>query len=137
MPDTSPEDILAPRFAALGLNDKALGEATRNKKIAATWTEVLEEAGIDGNENTTPTDPKVGSTLTALVAATAKGDSALGGKRVYIVRAILEGRVKSNVQVDAAVKYVKGAKGGIDDATFDKECGVGMVSCGRCLDGEY
>jgi hypothetical protein len=31
------EAILAPCFAALGLGDKPLKEAIRNKKIAAAW----------------------------------------------------------------------------------------------------
>jgi len=123
MTDPSPEELLAPRFAALGLNEKVLKEATRNKKIVAAWSEVLEEAGISGSESIT--DPKVGSALAALVSATAKDGGALNGKRAYIVRAILDGKIKSSVQVDTAVKHAKRLKGEIDDAAFDRECGVG------------
>lgn len=129
MADSNPEDILALPFAALGLSDKALKEATRNKKIAAAWADLLQEARIDSSS--TPTDAKVGSALAALVAATVKigGDGTLGGKRAYVVRAILDARIRSAAQVDAAVKFAKSAKGDtIDDAVFDSECGVGMLS---------
>ena len=130
MADSNPEELLAPRFAALGLSDKALKEATRNKKIAAAWVDVLREAQFDGSTPPTAhTDAKIGSALAALVAATAKagGDGTLGGKRAYIVRAVLDGRIRSATQVDTAVKFAKAAKGDtIDDAAFDNECGVGM-----------
>lgn len=123
MAEINPEDLLAARFAALGLNDKALKEATRNKKVAATWHDVLEEAGVNASETT---DPKVGSALATLVTATAKGDGTLGGKRAYVARAIKAGKLRSNVQIEAAVKYVKTLSGEIDEKAFNKECGVGM-----------
>src|SRR5436190_691952 len=91
MADTTAEELLAPRFAALGLGEKVLKEATRNKKVTSAWNEVLEEAGIDGSKSIT--DPKVGVALTSLVTATAKGDGVLGGKRAYIVKAILDGKI--------------------------------------------
>jgi glutaminyl-tRNA synthetase len=124
MTDEPSTDTLASRFSALGLNENAIKEAIRNKKIAATWTAVLDEAKIDGN--TKIDDSKIGTVLSALVTAAAK-DGALGAKREYIVKAIRDGRIKSNVQVDSAVKYAKSLPGGIeDDSAFDKACGVGM-----------
>jgi glutaminyl-tRNA synthetase len=129
MADNNIEDVLAPRFAALGLSEKVLKDATRNKKLAAAWAEVLEEAGIDGNKSVD--NPKLAATLGTLVTAIAKGDGDLGGKRGYVTKAILDGRIKTNVQVEAAIKHVKAASGDIDDAAFDKDCGVGMI-CYRC-----
>jgi glutaminyl-tRNA synthetase len=125
MADTNIEEVLAPRFAALGLSEKVLKDATRNKKVAAVWTEVLQEAGIDGSKSVE--NPKLAATLGALVTASAKGDGDLGGKREYVTKAILDGRIKTNVQVEAAVKHVKAMKGEIDDAAFNKDCGVGMA----------
>lgn len=123
MTEPTPEEaLLAPRFAALGLGDKPLKEALRNKKIATAWTEVLQEANIQSD--TTGLDPKVGGALAALVTGT-KDTGSLGGKREYVAKAIKDGRLKSNVQVDAAVKHIKGLKGEIDDQAFDTECGVG------------
>lgn len=119
---TPEETLLAPLFAALGLGDKPLKEALRNKKIAAAWTEVLEEAGI--RSDSTGIDPKVGGALAALVTGT-KDTGSCGGKREYVTKAIKDGRIRSNAQVDAAVKYIKGLKGDIDHKAFDKECGVG------------
>jgi len=126
MADTTTEDLLTPRFAALGLGEKALKEATRNKKITTAWTEVLDEAGIS-DDHPTISDLKVGTTLASLVSITAKGDGALGGKRRCIVKAILDGRIKTNVQVDAAVKFVKASPAGteVDGKAFDRGCGVG------------
>lgn len=119
---TPEEAFLAPLFIVLGLGDKPLKEALRNKKIAAAWTEILEEAGIQ--KDSTGVDPKVGGALAALVTGT-KDAGSCGGKREYVTKAIKEGRIKSNAQVDAAVKYIKGLEGQIDEKAFDKECGVG------------
>lgn len=122
MAEQSTEDFLAPHFAALSLSDKALGEALRNKKIAAAWTEVLQELG----ETPSNTDPKVAAALGNLVSAT-KDIGNLGGKRVYIVNAILSGQIKTNIQVDAALQYVKNLGGAdINDDDFKRECGVGI-----------
>ncbi|KAI5853175.1 tRNA synthetases class I, catalytic domain-containing protein [Morchella snyderi] len=115
--------LLAPRFAALGLGEKPLQEALKNKKVSTTWDEILTEAGIEAT--TTGVDPKAASAFSALVTAT-KDAGSLDGKRAYVAKAIKDGKIKSNVQVDAAVKYIKACKGDIDDAAFDKECGVGI-----------
>lgn len=123
MTEPTPEEaILAPRFAALGLGDKPLKEAIRNKKIATAWVETLEEAGIQSDS--TGIDPKVGGVLAALVTGT-KDTGSLGGKREYIAKAIRDGKIKSNAQVTAALKYIKELKGEIDEKAFNKECGVG------------
>lgn len=119
---TPEEALLAPLFAVLGLGDKPLKEALRNKKIATAWTEILEEAGIQ--KDSTRIDPKVGGALAALVTGT-KDAGSCDGKREYITKAIKDGKIKSNAQVDAAVKYIKGLKGGVDEKAFNKECGVG------------
>ncbi|CCX04759.1 tRNA synthetases class I, catalytic domain-containing protein [Pyronema domesticum] len=125
---TSAEDTLAPLFAALGLGPKALKEATLNKKVAATWEEVLKEGGVD--ESTTAIDPKAGTALTELVAATAKGDGNLAGKREFVVKQILEGKIKTKPQVAEAVKYCRENKDKQVDEEFvkgfERECGVGI-----------
>jgi hypothetical protein len=127
---TSAEDTLAPLFAALGLGPKALKEATLNKKVAATWEEVLKEGGVD--ESTTAVDPKAGTALTELVAATAKGDGNLAGKREFVVKQILEGKIKTKLQVAEAVKYCRENKDKQVDEEFvkgfERECGVGRSS---------
>lgn len=123
MTDLTPEEaILAPRFAVLGLGEKPLKEALKNKKISTAWTEILLEAGVE--PETTGTDPKAATAFASLVTAT-KDSGSLGGKREYVAKAIKDGRIKTNVQVDAAVKYIKSCKGEIDATEFDKECGVG------------
>ncbi|KAL7274326.1 Glutaminyl-tRNA synthetase [Rhizina undulata] len=117
------EESLAVQFSVLGLTEKALKEALKNKKITTAWTSILTEAGITGSE--TDLDPKIGSVYAALVTAT-KDLGDIGGKREYVTKAIRDGRIKSNVQVDAAVKFLKSVKGEIDAAEFNRECGVGI-----------
>lgn len=123
MADQSPEDFLAPHFSALSLSPKALAEALRNKKIASTWTDVITH---ELPAPVTNTDPKIAAALGNLVSAT-KDTGNLGGNRAYIVKAILDGRIKTNIQVDAAIKHIKALDGKkVDDAAFEKECGVGV-----------
>jgi len=121
------EDIeasLTARFNALGLGEKPLKQALSNKKVAATWISVLDDAAI--TETTTTADPNLASPLSSLVTATAK--DAEMPHRAYIVAAIKDGKIKSNAQVDAAVKYAKAHAGDatIDDVDFNKATGVGI-----------
>jgi len=127
MSEPTPEEVfLTENFAKLGLGEKPLKEALRNKKIAAAWNEVLSEIRLP-EEGEGSVDAKVGALLSALVTAT-KDVGGADGKRAFVVNAVLEGKLKSNAQIEAAVKYIKGKKGGVDAAEFDKECGVGRFS---------
>jgi glutaminyl-tRNA synthetase len=117
---SSEEAFLTANFALLGLGEKPLKEAFRNKKISKAWTEVFSDVEIPAGVN----DGKVGGLLSALVTAT-KDIGGLDGRRAYVVDRILEGKLKSNAQVEAAVKYIKAVKGEIDSKVFEKDCGVG------------
>lgn len=126
MADTDIEASLAPRFSALGLGEKPLKQALSNKKVAATWISVLNDASITESSASSDVDPSLASPLSALVTATAK--DADMPHRAYIVAAIKEKKIKSNAQVDAAVKYAKAHAGDatIDDADFNQQTGVGI-----------
>jgi len=125
MSEPTPEEVfLTENFAKLGLGEKPLKEALRNKKITAAWNEVLSEIKLHEEGGV---DAKVGALLSALVTAT-KDVGGADGKRAFTVNAVLDGKLKSNAQIEAAVKYIKGKKGGVDVAEFDKECGVGRFS---------
>jgi glutaminyl-tRNA synthetase len=116
------EEVLTTHFAQFGLGEKPLKEALRNKKIATAWTEVFRDLKIPAGAD----DGKVGGLLSALVTST-KDVGGLDGRRAYVADRIVEGKLKSITQVEAAVKYIKAVKGGIDDEVFNKECGVGKA----------
>lgn len=136
MTDKEIETWLAPRFAVLGMKDKFLKEVIKNKKIASAWLQILEEAGISGVE--CGLDLRIGVALSSLVAAT-KDLGPLDGRRAFVAKEIRNGCLKTAAQVDAAVKYIREHKDGIDESQFKKECGVGRLnprckgfSCSPC-----
>lgn len=116
------EEFLTAHFAQLGLGEKALKEALKNKKIVTAWNEILHDVeipvGTDGG--------KIGGLLSALVTST-KDIGGLDGRRAYVAGRIVKGELKSIAQVEAAVKYIKATNGGVDEAMFDKVCGVGKA----------
>lgn len=120
------EASLTARFNALGLGEKPLKQALSNKKVAATWISVLDDAAIIETSTPSDVDSNLASPLASLVTATAK--DADMPHRAYIVAAIKDGKIKSNAQVDAAVKYAKAHAGDatIDDTDFNKATGVGI-----------
>ncbi|KAK6537646.1 hypothetical protein TWF694_011820 [Orbilia ellipsospora] len=117
-------DAITTRLAGLGFADKAIKEALKNKKQCTSLLSVLDEADLPSSGTDLHLDPASTPLLNSLAVATK--DTALPG-RPYIARAIRSGRLKSGLQVDYAIKYVKDTGGTtIDDAEFDKACGVGV-----------
>ncbi|KAJ7929942.1 glutamine-tRNA ligase [Mycena leptocephala] len=76
---------------------------------------------------------QAGGLIVALAGQLVKADTIAEEKRAYVVRKITDAQLKSVDQVAAAVKYVEGHPMPIDDADFDKSCGVGMsVDAAHC-----
>lgn len=103
----------------LGLKENQIGDIEKNRKSTAAWTLVINAL------KTTPenVDPKFLAPLTTLVNKTKDKSFA---NTEYIVNAITSERLKSNGQVESAVEYVRKVAGDVNDADFDKECGVGI-----------
>ncbi|EPS43481.1 hypothetical protein H072_2511 [Dactylellina haptotyla CBS 200.50] len=114
---------LTSRLASLGFADKTIKETLKNKKQCAALVSILDEADIPESGADLELDPASTPLLNSLAIATK--DVTLPG-RPYIARAIREGRLKSGLQVDHAIKYAKETGGKIDDVEFDKVCGVGV-----------
>lgn len=127
MADDLDIDALTARLATLGFPDKTIKETLKNKKQITSLLSILDEADIQPTGESIPLDPSATPLLSHLASSTK--DTALPG-RSYISRAIRDGRLKTLVQVDAAIKYVKELPGGngevTSDAEFDKACGVGL-----------
>ncbi|KAF3904874.1 hypothetical protein ABW20_dc0106691 [Dactylellina cionopaga] len=117
-------DALTARLAALGFADKTIKETLKNKKQCAALVSILDEADLPSSGADLELDPACTPLLNSLASATK--DTPLPG-RPYIARAIRSGRLKTNSQVDHAIKYIKETGGEVtNDAEFDAACGVGV-----------
>ncbi|KAJ3331045.1 hypothetical protein HDU76_004212 [Blyttiomyces sp. JEL0837] len=104
-------------FKSIGFNDQKAKETAGNKKLCGYLEAAIKEAGA--------TDDTFGPQLYALaLGINAKSLPHLG----YVAKAIAKSKLKTNDQVAAALKFVESVKdGSIDEAAFDKACGVGVV----------
>ena len=119
------EDALTQRFKALGFTDKSIKDTLKNKKLSAAYAGILDEGSITAAQNV---DPKTVAALTYLATQT---KDTLCPKREVITRAILDGRLKTNVQIQAALEHLRGldAEGKLaeySEEVFERETGVGV-----------
>lgn len=84
--------LLEEKFRRIGLNDKLTAEALKSKLIRASLDKTIDEVPEE-----VPSDPTVGGLLLSLATATQKGTY---GNRPKVVKAIVDGRIKSARQVD-------------------------------------
>ncbi|KAG8810402.1 hypothetical protein FRC18_004079, partial [Serendipita sp. 400] len=106
-------------FKSFGLSETKSLEVARNPKTAATLQEIVVSCKLTAN----PLEDK----QAGLISLLANQSSKLGEEeRDYIAKAIADSRLKSNDQLNAAIKYLEVNPSPIDDAKFDHECGVGF-----------
>ena len=94
------ESALTSRLQTLGLTEKSIKETLKNKKLASAFSGILNTTAL-----TNPVDPKVVSGLTYLATQT---KDTLCPRRDEVVKAIVDGRLKSNLQIMSAVEYLRG-----------------------------
>ncbi|KAJ3046911.1 hypothetical protein HK097_000403 [Rhizophlyctis rosea] len=110
-------DELVTLFQSIGLSEEKAKQTLTNKKLAPKLETVIKEAGpLQDAERAGPLLYTVAST------STPKSVAHLG----YIAKAVASGRLKTNDQVAAAIKFAENAEQ-INDAAFDESCGVGIV----------
>lgn len=128
-------------FKSIGLTQSKAAEAAKNPKSASTLKEIIEKKSLAGKA----LDEK---TSVLLAAAAVQGSKLDEDARGYVVDAILDGRLKTTDQVSgkrirsgtssisiclyavlAAAKYMETHPAPVDDADFDKQCGVGAYPC--------
>ncbi|EST08533.1 Glutamyl/glutaminyl-tRNA synthetase, class Ib, anti-codon binding domain protein [Kalmanozyma brasiliensis GHG001] len=107
-------------FESLNLSgNRAVETLTNPKHVAA-----LESVIADNNLTSKSLDPKASALI--ISASTAK-EASNKPKRDYVVSRIVDGSLASSDQVNAAYKFLATTDGEPDKASFDKECGVGVV----------
>lgn len=111
---------LAALFGRVGLDETKALETTRNKKLSTNLCNVICEAGIGDSGVERP----VGLMLYALAVSAPKDHLQ------YLIKRILAKDLRSEDQLQAALKYLKG--GGFDEsdpvavAAFDEASGIGV-----------
>lgn len=112
------EEELTALFSRVGLTDKKSAEILKNKKVAQLLFEIINEANSDG-----PVDEKKLSLLNAL-AVESKAEAI--PRRELAVNAVLDGRLKTNLQVTEALRYVKAHPNDASEKGLDGAAGVGV-----------
>lgn len=106
---------LVKLFESIGLDTNKATETAKNKKLSVSLREVIEEVSVP----TGGVDRSKGILLYSLASLLPTGHAHRG----YIAKRILDGSLRTDDQVQAAVAYVK--QNGID-GSFDEACGVGV-----------
>jgi len=86
---------LEDKFRRIGLNEKLTTETLKSKLIRASLDKIIEEIP----DNNIPADSAVAVLLLSLATATQKGAHE---NRPKVVKAIVDGRIKSGKQVEGA-----------------------------------
>ncbi|KAJ6515726.1 glutamine-tRNA ligase [Mycena sanguinolenta] len=119
----SVQDPVVPLLTAIGLSEAKAIEAAKSPKIAVELKDIIETYGLHTKEKL---DDKQAGLIVALAGTLVKSDKIAEEARAYVVGKIVGGQLKTVDQVTAAVKYVEGHPPPIDNADFDKSCGVGF-----------
>lgn len=113
---------LAPKFKAIGLADATVAETLRNAKLCALLSELIDLAGAAGG-----IEKAVGSLLYSVAT---KVPPELGEHRKMLVEYVRDKKLKSNLQLEAAVKYLDNMRIRGSDfvkSDFESAAGIGVV----------
>lgn len=105
-------------FGRIGIDEKKAGETVKNKKLTSALKVLIEEVGCSeaGCERSA-------GLLLYLLASICTAEAQK--HRAFIARKIVSGDLKTDAQVQAAVKFCNAEI--IDEAGFDAFCGVNVV----------
>lgn len=115
-------DTFIPLFKSIGLSQAKAAEAAKNAKSANILCNLI----VSYDLTETRLDEKQATLITALAGQLAKTESVEPSEQDFAVKTILQGKLKSVDQVNAAVKYLEISKAPINELEFDTECGVGF-----------
>ena len=109
-----------PVFTSLGLDDKVVEQSLRNLKFTQALLDAAREAGAaEGG------CPKAKGNLIYTVAS--KHPANALAHRPLLLGYVMDGRVRSNAQLDGAFEYLKGLGAGAPDAAaLEAAAGVGV-----------
>ncbi|KAF8914170.1 tRNA synthetases class I, catalytic domain-containing protein [Gymnopilus junonius] len=116
-------DPLVTVFQSIGLTKAKSLEAIKAPKNAAILKEIIE----NNKDSVTGLDEKQATLVANLAVQLSKARTIGSGERDYVLKAIVKSRLKTVDQITAALKYVESHKLPVDEAEFNKQCGVGFT----------
>ncbi|KAF9651208.1 glutaminyl-tRNA synthetase [Thelephora ganbajun] len=119
-PTTEEIDALAAKFETIGLNKAKAKDAAKSPKIAEPLKHLVEAFKLSERS----VSDKQASLLVYFAPPSSKLPS--DQERGYIIDKIIDGKLKSTDQVNAAIKYFEAHPPPVDNSAFDYECGVGF-----------
>lgn len=126
----SSEEELVSLFKSVGLAENKTNDIIKNKKVSNTLSYILtEELKVQG-----PIEEKKLSLLHSLALESKNSDEPIKNRSV-VSQKILDGELKTNLQVSEGFKYIVNHEE-IDIKDFDKNCGVGVDLSAEDIKGE-
>ncbi|KAK9315638.1 tRNA synthetases class I, catalytic domain-containing protein [Lipomyces starkeyi] len=127
------ENELASKLAILGLTDQKLNDVLKNKKLAFALASIVQESGAESALE----DKSTASLLQSLGTATKDiPDTSVLAARSLVTDAVVTKKIKSNIQLEAAVAYIKLAGEKANSADLDIAAGVGQEVTPEQIDEE-
>lgn len=119
------------RFAKLGLADAKIKEILKNDKVTAALNEIaldVESLGADDSSKAGP--------LHSLASLSRDAGDDLKVPRKLVVAGILNGNIKSNLQIDCGWKYIVQNGSAASKEGLNEAAGVGVVVSEEDIQGE-
>lgn len=116
---SSMTEELISRFEAIGFSEKKAKDIARNAKVSEIFVSVLDEGKVSGNND----EKKLNLLYTLAVDSKNAGEVE---NRALVTRAIVDGRLKTNLQVSEAFKYVVAKKSDASEKEMEQVSGVGV-----------
>ncbi|KAK9385215.1 tRNA synthetases class I, catalytic domain-containing protein [Lipomyces mesembrius] len=127
------ENEVASKLALLGLTDQKLNDVLKNKKLAFALASIVQECGAESALE----DKSTASLLQSLGTATKDiPDTSVLAARSLVTDAVVTKKIKSNVQLEAAVAYIRSAGEKANSADLDIAAGVGQEVTPEMIDKE-
>jgi len=117
-------DDLVPLFKSIGLSQAKAQEAAKSPRNAAALKTIIENNPMVSQN---PLDEKQAGLVVTLAGALAKSSGVGHGEIQLMISKIVDGKLKTMDQISAAVKYTETHRLPIDEADFDKYCGIGFI----------
>lgn len=116
-------DELVPIFKSIGLSQAKAQEAAKSPKNAVALKKIIENHPVVSQNGL---DEKQAGLIVTLAGTLVKSSGVGHGETEFMISKIVDGKLKTVDQVLAAVKYTETHQVPIDEADFDKHCGIGF-----------
>lgn len=123
-------ESLTNKLTQLGLPEKQALDTARNTALATQFINFIEPTA-SSEDPSASIHPKIDKNVSGLILRWSTGVvSKLKDKsqerKNFGAHQILIGHLSSPAQVDAALEFLSGGDGPVDEALFEKQCGVGV-----------